>query len=296
MKLGIIVNSISRKKKIFEQEFLPALRQHFDVEVWETESENHACELAQKAEVDILLSAGGDGTLNQVLNGIMSNDKQPIVGIIPIGTGNDFSRTCGLSLQAQELVSLIKNNSIHPTDIGKIDLHNESGEKITRYFINVSSVGMGPDVADAMRKDSRRFGSKVTYLKAIVKVFFMEKPKSILITSGDWKWDLPLRLAAVANSKTMAGDLQIAPHNKVDDGIFSIYIAGAVSTLQFIKELMKLKKGKKSDNPLICTHEANYFHLQGDALIEAEGEIQGRLPASIEVMAGRLQVLRPKAV
>lgn len=294
MKLGIIVNRISRKKKIFEQEFLPALRQHFEVEVWETEYENHASELAEKAEVDILLSAGGDGTLNQVLNGIMRKEKQPVVGIIPIGTGNDFSRTCGLTLRAQELIDLIKNNSVHPTDIGKIDLHNESGEKIRRYFINVSSVGMGPDVADAMRKDSRRFGSKVTYLKAIVKVFFMEKPKTIVITSGDWKWNLPLRLAAVANSKTMAGDLIISPNNKVDDGVFSIYIAGAISTLQFIKELLKLKKGKKSDNPLICSHQAGHFHLQGDALIEAEGEIQGRLPATIEVMAGRLNVLRPR--
>lgn len=296
MKIGVIINGILRKRKIFDKNFLPVLRQHFEVEVWETNSENHASELAQKATVDILISAGGDGTLNQVLNGVMKNDKQPAIGIIPLGTGNDFARTCGLTTNVQELIGLIKNNSIHPTDVGKIDLNDEFGNKITRYFLNVCSVGMGPDVADAMRKDSRRLGSKVTYFKAIVKVFFTEKPKSILITSGDWKWDAPLRLAAVANAKTMAGDLQIAPHNKIDDGIFSLYIAGAFSTFQFVQELLKLKKGKKSKSSLVGYHQACQYHLQGNALLEAEGEIQGWLPATVEVLPGKLKVLRPQSI
>jgi len=293
MKVGIIINGISRRKN-FAKEILPALRQHFEVEAWETRSENHAIELAQKANADILISAGGDGTLNQVLNGVMRNEKQPVIGILPLGTANDFAHACGLRANAQELIDLIKNNSVHPTDAGKIDLNDENGNKITRYFLNTCSVGMGPDVADAVRKDSRRWGTKITYFKAVLKVFFTEKPKTILITDGEWKWDAPLRLAAIANTKTMAGDFHIAPDNKIDDGIFSVYIAGALSVFQFVQELLKLVKGKKSASPLVRCHQASRCHLQGDALIEADGELQGRLPASVEVLAGRINVLRPK--
>src|SRR6218665_4083727 len=90
MKVGIIINGISRRKN-FAKEILPALRQHFEVEAWETQSENHAIELAQKANADILISAGVDGMLNQVLNGVMRNEKQPVTGILPLETATDFA-------------------------------------------------------------------------------------------------------------------------------------------------------------------------------------------------------------
>src|SRR5882672_4548340 len=100
MKIAIILNGVSRKKKFFYREIHSILKQQFDITVFETQFAQHAVDLASSAskeKFDFVLAAGGDGTLNQVLNGILQNPNYtPALGIIPLGTGNDFARTCGI--------------------------------------------------------------------------------------------------------------------------------------------------------------------------------------------------------
>src|SRR5271154_4739592 len=113
MKVAIILNGISRKKKFFYREILPILKQKFEVVVFETQYAQHAIDLAATAcaeKFDFILAAGGDGTLNHVLNGVLkditpmvrvdTNQSMPAIGIIPLGTGNDFAKMSGIKPDA----------------------------------------------------------------------------------------------------------------------------------------------------------------------------------------------------
>ena len=134
MKIAVILNGISPKKKNFYQSILPALKDKFRVEVFETLFANHAHQLAEEATkngFDFILSAGGDGTLNQVLNGIMSvanKNQMPTLGLIPLGSGNDFANTVGSKANADSLIELLETNKPLPTDIGRITCRSSEGQ------------------------------------------------------------------------------------------------------------------------------------------------------------------------
>src|SRR5580765_5024665 len=120
--VAIVLNGISRKKKKFYRDFYPALARKFVLNVFETLRGGHAAELAAHAAgqgFEFIIAAGGDGTLNQVINGVqLSNpNSETVFGLIPLGTGNDFARTCGLSADALRLVNLIEGNRPLPVDL-----------------------------------------------------------------------------------------------------------------------------------------------------------------------------------
>src|SRR5882762_2817633 len=162
MKVAVMLNGISRKKKFFNREILPTLKQKFEIVVFETQYAQHAIELASAAsneKFDYVLAAGGDGTLNQVLNGILLNQQddgfRPVIGIIPLGTGNDFARTCSIKPDADQISELLTQSSRTPTDVGRITCCDEKGGKVTRYFINACSIGMGSEVVKRLLKSDR---------------------------------------------------------------------------------------------------------------------------------------------
>lgn len=147
-KAVIILNGISLKKKLFYHEYLPAVSEIFDVEVHETLSKNDAKALAAKFAdryPEVVLVAGGDGTLNQVVNGILrgreAETKLPAVGIIPIGSGNDFARGAGLKNLHQIIDKLVAFER-RPVDIGLIQFSqrpDSTGETGSAYFVNMAT-------------------------------------------------------------------------------------------------------------------------------------------------------------
>ena len=156
MTIAIILNGISRKKKFFYKTILPALQKEHTITVFETQYAGHATGLAKAAanKFEVIISAGGDGTLNQVLNGMLTSGKEnlPALGLIPLGSGNDFAGAVGLTPHPQQLLALLKQNNPQPTDVGFITCHHSSNEVKHHYFINVCSVGMGPATVMQMEK------------------------------------------------------------------------------------------------------------------------------------------------
>ena len=179
--VAIIINGISRKKKKFYKEIYPALAKKFAPEIFETQRAGHAAELSRQAaekHFDFVIAAGGDGTINHVVNGVLSSHSipVPVLGLIPLGSGNDFARMCGLSSEPESLINLIVVNKPKPLDLGRIDCHNQMGEEIIRYFINACSIGMGPAVVKKLEKSDRSLGPMLTYWKAIMITFFTHRP------------------------------------------------------------------------------------------------------------------------
>ncbi|MEK6782784.1 MAG: YegS/Rv2252/BmrU family lipid kinase [Bacteroidota bacterium] len=301
MNIGIILNGISRKKKFFYTSIYPALQRNNRVEVFETQHAQHAIELAsalvKEFKFDYILSAGGDGTLNQVLNGILLNpggNILPAIGAVPLGSGNDFAKMCGLKPDAKQISTLLTQNNPQATDIGKISCHDELGKIRTRYFINACSMGMGPEVVKRLSKSDCSLGPTLTYLKAITLTFFSHQPQEIMAQSQHWEWRGKTRVLAIANGISFGNSMYIAPDALPDDGVFSTFLAGDLPLLKFLLYLQLIKNKKKIKDRQILYNTCTSIDITAPepCAIEAEGEWMGWLPVRIELQAKKIKFLR----
>lgn len=300
MKIAIILNGISLEKEKFYKKFLPRLTSQFPVEVFETLTVNHAVSLASKAvdkQFDIILAAGGDGTLHQVLNGILRGREQsknlPMMGVIPIGTGNDFARSVHVGKNINQLIALLQNQNPKQIDIGKVSYTSIKNETAERFFINVADLGMGPEVVKKVMSNDRMFGSSLSYYFAILSTFLHYKVMDVHAISDEWKWHGKLRTMAIANGNYYGHGMNIAPDALPNDKVFDVFIAGDVSALFFMLKSNLLKQGKKVIHPEVLYRKATVIEISSESpcAIEADGEILGLLPARIEMMKQTINFL-----
>lgn len=296
-QLIIILNGVSRKKKKFYSQILPVIKQSFHVDVWETKHQEHAIELGAEAVSQNpfgVLAAGGDGTMNQVLNGLFSANSKvlPQFGIIPLGTGNDFARLANVQATGESVVKRIQSGT-KPTDIGKVECQRD-GKLVTRYFINVASLGMGPAVVHELFNSNRALGRDLTYLKAILKVFFTHPLDEIEVKADNWMWRDKSRVVAIANGQSFGGGIFIAPDARPDDGKLSTFIAGNVPLAKFLVVLQQVKMRMKAKDARIQYNEAANVTLTSPhtCWIETEGELAGILPAKIEILPKAINFFR----
>lgn len=300
MKIAIILNGISRRKKFFHNEILPSISNDLQVQVFETKYSGHAIELASEAVIqkfDYILAAGGDGTLSQVVNGVLKNQDQsfnPVVGIIPLGTGNDFARMFNIKADGKQINSLLKENNPKPTDVGLITSHDERGNSQTRYFINVCSLGMGPEVVKRLLTSNRSLGPLLTYLKAIAHTFFTHKPQPISVKTTEWIWQGKIRVFAVVNGQSFGNKMFIAPDATADDGIFSTFSVGDLPLIRFLLRLQQIKSKRILTEELIKYNTCSFieFNSTEPMAMEADGELAGRLPIRVEMLQKKIKFLR----
>jgi len=299
-RVAIILNGISLKKKFFYSKVLPSLSSLFQVDVFETRTKRDAIGLASKAAdkyYDVLIAAGGDGTLNQVLNGVLQgregNTKLPVIGVLPIGSGNDFARALKITTDVNVLVNRLTSLKHCNFDVGKIEYHNEKEKTQFSYFINVADAGMGPEVVSKLANSGRAYGSAVAYYAAILSTFFSYKAMEVEIKAPEWQWKNKLRTVAIGNGKFYGHGLCIAPDAKPDDGIFSSFICGDVSVLEFIWYSGDLKNSTKIAHSKVEYSSARHVELTAktSCRIEADGELLGFLPATIDILPGRIKFL-----
>ena len=299
MKIAIILNSISRKKKKFYNLIYPALSKHFDIDIFETKHSGHAESLADQAVVrkfSFILAAGGDGTLHQVINGLLKNggDDLPTVGLIPLGSGNDFARACSIRLDPEQIIQLLKTCQPKPTDIGHITCLDGNGRPFTRHFINACSLGMGPEVVKRMSKRSRLWGPDLSYLISIISTFISHRPQPVYIKMSQYEWRGKARVVAIANGQSFGNSIYIAPEARLDDGVFNSFIAGEVPLWKFLLYLQAIKGKKKIDDSMVHYHSTSSAELSASeqCALEAEGEFVGFLPATIKILPKKIRFLR----
>jgi YegS/Rv2252/BmrU family lipid kinase len=300
LKILIIINGISRKKNFFYREILPPLQENFEITVAETAYANHATLLASEAlsrGFDCVLSAGGDGTLHQVINGVLSSKNSetlPSIGVIPLGSGNDFATACGIETSATSIIKLLKENSPKPTDVGKILCEDSQGNKIQKYFINVCSLGMGPATVQQMEKSPKWMSADLRYSTAILKTFFTHQPEKILAKSENWEFSGRVRVFAVANGKSFGNKIFIAPDAKMQDGWLNTFLASDLPLAKFLWYLQAIKRSIKITDSKIEYSKVKKVTLSSPqkVLLEAEGELVGQLPARVEILENRIKFFR----
>jgi len=262
----------------------------------------HAIELARQATekgCDYMVAVGGDGTLNEVINGMLQSNipanEYPTIGLLPFGSANDFARTAGISNSIKELIELIQSNTANKIDLGKIIIEQT---RETRYFINIAGAGLGAEVAQNLAQSSSVLGPGFNYFKHIIKGFLSYVKKEVSCTSSTWQWEGKLLQMTVANGRYFGNAICIAPNAKVTDGLFQVAIFGDLSIWDYLKNYGNLKKGVKIILPQVCYHDAMEVLLQSNdsCSIEADGEYVGLAPATIKVLPKAISFLMPHDV
>lgn len=262
----------------------------------------HAIELAKKATekgCDYLIAVGGDGTLNELVNGMFQSNipanAYPVLGLLPYGSANDFARTACISNSIEELITRVLSNTTQKIDLGKIIIQQPME---TRYFINMVGVGLGSEVARNLEQSSSVLGPGFNYFKYIIKGFISYVKKEVSCTSSTWQWKGKLLQITVANGRYFGNGICIAPDAKLSDGQFQVAIFGDLSIWDYLKNYGNLKKGIKINLPEVCYHNADEVLIESNSPcgIEADGEFLGLAPATISVLPKIIRFLTPSHV
>lgn len=242
-----------------------------------------------------LIGVGGDGTFNVLINGVCKHSNPafgPILGIIPNGTGNDFFRSAGFNKNYNFLAN-IEEGSFERFDVGVLETTKEK-----RYFANITDIGFGGAVVLELQKFRKNFGPNFSYGLAIVKTFLNYKRPQVKLHSEDYQYAGELLLAAFCNGSIFGDGLHIHPGAKINDGQLKLTLLGKVSLLDYIKNVIKVKNGKK-----IKHSEAHYLPISfpislscdTDVLhAETDGEYIGGSHFTLDFYPGKLKLLQPK--
>jgi len=265
-----------------------------DFQVIESRFEKDLVDIARAhaSKVDIIIAIGGDGTLNEIINGLISSghDELPVIAVVPVGTGNDFFQSARLnSFKIQTFMNALLDKNTMPCDIGKI-----LTDKEIRYFINVADIGFGGDVVLSLNQFRKQFGPGFSYGLAILKTFFTYKRPHVRIESESYQYSGELLLAAACNGAIFGNGLHIHPGASIRDGKLNMTVLGKVSLLDYLLNVMKVKRGKRIKHP-----EAHYFESNGLVLntngaklhAETDGEYLSGTRFEISILPQRIKIL-----
>lgn len=294
LKVAFIING-SKKLSDSAREAIdycsadPALEVH----VYKTSRSKEAIELAQKCTEDnfeSIIAVGGDGTVNEVLNGVMKVvGKNPILCVLPNGTGNDFVRGTSLMLNPNELVSALKNKQTNSVDIACV-----TSSKSVRYFINIADVGFGGKVVQVLDRQRRFIGGKASYAIAILRAFTGYRRPVLEITTDDFTYKGSVLMVAICNGRIFGDGLTINPFAEMNDGKLNITLLGKVTLFDYVKNLKNLKSGKVINHPEAIykvSRKVSIKVLKGEAVGELDGEFLDTGEIEIDVVANGIQLL-----
>lgn len=246
----------------------------------------HACDLASSIDErsDILLVAGGDGTLHEVIDGMMQRpvESRPPILFIPLGSGNDTARMIGARATLADIQRRISAQQAKDWDVLECTI---GAEQVTRYCTNVLDVGFGGEVARRYTNGLRKLPARLGYVTATLQGFVSSKARRMSVRIDDVLIDDEMLLTAVANSKWFGSGIGIAPLAKPDDGILDITVVKNVGPLTYARFLPDLMRGVPIRDPRIHYHSGRECMITTNEPlpIEIDGEFVGFTPIMVKV-------------
>jgi diacylglycerol kinase (ATP) len=264
-----------------------------------SERPGHLTELAEQAArggADLLVAVGGDGTLNEVVNGLVRAGTTTELATIPLGTGMDFVRTYGIPSRFEDAVRTAVEGVPRRVDVGRVAYRTWSGADAERYVCNVGSVGMSAAVAQRANGMSKALGGKATFFYALVRVFLAWQNTVIDVDLDGRKRSARMHDVIVANGQYHGGAMRLAPEAKPDDGLFDVLLIGDVTKGDFATTAPKLYKGTHLSHPKVDLERARVVAVDAAETlpIELDGEQVGTTPARFEVVPGALRLRVPR--
>lgn len=275
---------------------------HGDISWSGTVYPTHATELAKQAAAegcDLVIALGGDGTAHEVVNGLMQvpAEKRPILGVVPIGSGNDFAHALGIPKRSDHaLAHALKAETVSAIDVGLLT-DEDSGRK--EYFDN--TVGAGFDAVVTIRSHKLPIiKGFLMYLAAVIQtIVFNHVPARIQFQSDSESWEDTVLMTTICNGGREGGGFLISPDSKIDDGILQFLAVKKISRLMMFRLVPEFMKGAHLRFPRIQLGSFKTLRMQSDRplYIHADGEIFTSFGSNVrnisfEVAPGALRAVK----
>ena len=301
-KVKIILNPMANMGKAWTvaNDLRPIVAEYGNADWNGTVYPTHATELASQAGeqgYDMVIAIGGDGTAHEVVNGLMQipAEKRPILGVVPVGSGNDFAHSIGVPMQPDHALAYALNGEPSTVDIGLMT--DENGRK--EYFDN--TVGVGFDAVVTIRSHKlpivRGF---LMYLTAVIQTIILNhEPAKMQLQVDDQRWEQSNLMVAICNGPREGGGFMVAPDSKNDDGLLNyVMIAKCSRPMMFrlIPEVMNGTHGR-FDLVKMGTCQKFSFNSERPVYIHADGEIYTSFGSNLhkvdfEILPGALRVVK----
>ncbi|WP_422485906.1 diacylglycerol/lipid kinase family protein [Gudongella sp. DL1XJH-153] len=288
----IIINPSSGSEKAaeYEEKIKAALERNYKkIEIIHTEGKGDATRFASDAAdkgFDLVVSLGGDGTVNETVNGLADHDEPPVLGIIPMGTVNDLARALNIPLDPEEAIELLQTGRIRKIDVAKAN---------DRHYTNILAVGKIPTAIHNVDSEEKSRLGPLAYLIASAKELAEDKSFKVNLSMDEESWEGEVEVLAVCLIDTLGGFRKALSKVEIGDGFLHILAFKKLDILETIKISPSIITGDFDSMENI-----EYFKSKGLKVSNPEGEkiesdVDGEkgpeLPLDIEVLAGKLKVI-----
>jgi diacylglycerol kinase (ATP) len=265
-----------------------------------TTGSGDAAKLAAKGALEgrsLIIACGGDGTINEVANGILESGADTSLGILPSGTGGDFQKTLKIPSRVADAARVLREGHTRRIDVGRASFVNHIGKEEARYFLGVASFGMSGEVIRRVKeRDASWLSGKASFALAMLQTTIASESTTALVQLDDRREKrLTVTNLCIANARYFGGGMKIAPEAKLDDGQFDIVSIGDLSALKILTNAHQLYLGTH-----LSMEQVHHAHarritarpVQADEkiAIEIDGELPGSLPATFEILPQALRV------
>ena len=265
-------------------------------ELHESEYMGHAIELAKSLAQEgyDVIGAGGDGTCNEVLNGVMKSNTGALVGFIPMGTGNDIPGAIGIKPDVKRACELISERNTCEKDVGE----SINAEGDTRYFLGIGSQGFDAEVTKRTNEGEKKFRGTNNYVISVLKTVFRFKRREVKVTFDNETFHGMCNLVAVGNGPSYGGWMYMCPEATLDDGLFHISIVN-MRTLPLLINFNKLYDKSLHPHPDVKefvskTVKIEMANSEDEPYIgQVDGEIIGNLPITYNVLPNGYEFICP---
>ncbi len=302
-KIAVVVNPASANGKTGKK--WPEVENAFknagvSIDVTFTGAPHHATEITRNYLYDgynLIISVGGDGTANEVVNGFFEDGK-PInelaaAGFMSTGTGRDLGRTIGTPEGINEAVLHILNSPVRSVDLGRVNYISNEGKQEKRSFINIAGIGLDGETVARVNRTSKALGGFISFLWGTLVSLLLYKNKAMTISiDGKEVFKEKVAVIVVGNGRYFGGGMCIAPGADISDGEFDIVVIKGMTKASLIVNLPKVYAGKHLFHPNITTMKGKnvVVYSSESALLDLDGEQPGKAPVEIELLPGAMQL------
>ncbi|GGF26221.1 diacylglycerol kinase [Halobacillus andaensis] len=289
----IIYNPTSGREII--RKVLPDILQRFEQAGYETSAHATTCagdateaaKLAVERKFDVVVAAGGDGTINEVINGIAEQEFRPKLGIIPVGTTNDFARALCVPRNIHKAVDVILEDYSTPLDIGRVNDH---------YFMNIAGGGKITEISyEVPSKLKTMIGQLAYYLKGIEMLPSL-RPTYVEMEYDGRIFEGEVMLFLVSNTNSVGGLEKLAPGAKMDDGVFDLMIIEKMNIAEFVRLATLAIQGNHLNHPKFIHTTASRVkvHTEEKMQLNIDGEFGGLLPGEFVNLYRHMEFFVPE--
>lgn len=273
-----------------------------DYTAYFTERPGHAAALTQKALAagfDRIICVGGDGTLNEIVNGFFDGadaiNPAASLAVLPSGVAAEFTRSLGIHREADAL-AIVNSPRVMAVDIGRATFVRHDGKEGMSYFINCAHIGLGAAVAQRFNLP-KAIGGYVSFTADLLQTLATYRNVPIALEIDGHQFEEMCHDIVIANGRYGGGGMLVAPEAKLDSGVFEVYVIGDVSPVEALTSLPKAYRGNLAKRPdKVKRFKASRISARATepVILSLEGETPGVLPVSIELLPRAIRIVQPE--